>query len=251
MVTGAASGIGRAVAARLASDGAAVIGVDLRPTGLPEERLGDLSDPDQIDRLVEELPEGVDGLCNVAGVPPSAPAWQVLAVNAKSLQRMTEALVPKMSEGGSIVNVASSAGMGWAESVKQLQEFDQVPFRRDELERWAGEKGMETGGRSYVFSKEFVVAWTMRMRWAWRDRAIRMNAVSPGPVETPILPDFVTTLERAPAVMQLMDRPARPEEIAPLIAFLLADESAWLRGCNLPIDGGLTSHLLTEAHGLE
>jgi NAD(P)-dependent dehydrogenase (short-subunit alcohol dehydrogenase family) len=251
VVTGAASGIGRAVARRLGADGANVIGVDLKATGLAEEHRTDLSDPEQIDRLVDHLPDEVDGLCNVAGVPPSAPPWLVLAVNAKGLQRLTEGLVPKMSDGGSIVNVASSAGMGWAGSVDLLREFDAIPFRRDDLEQFAREHLLEPGGRSYVFSKEFVVTWTMTMRWAWRDRGIRMNAVSPGPVDTPILSDFVATLERAPRIMEIMDRPARPDDIAPLIAFLLTDESAWFRGCNLAIDGGLTSHLMAEAHGLD
>ena len=250
VVTGAASGIGRAAAARLGADGARVIGVDLSPTGLEEEHRIDLSDPGQIDRLVEVLPDGIDGLCNVAGVPPSAPPWMVLAVNAKGLQRLTEGLVPRMSDGASIVNVASSAGMGWPESVEQLRLFDDVAFRREELQSFVEEHNLEAGGRSYTFSKEFVVTWTMRMRWAWRDRGIRMNAISPGPVDTPILPDFVATLERAPRVMEIMDRPGRPEDIAPVIVFLLTDEAAWFRGCNLAIDGGLTSHLLAEGHGL-
>lgn len=201
--------------------------------------------------MIGELPPGIDGLCNVAGVPPSSPPWLVLAVNAKGLERLTEGLVPKMSEGASIVNVASSAGMGWADSVDPLREFDQVPFEPGALQRFARERGLEAGGRSYSFSKEFVVVWTMRHRWAWRDRGIRVNAVSPGPVDTPALPDFVATLERAPRVMEIMDRPARPSEIAPAIAFLLSDDSSWIRGAHIAVDGGLTSHLLLERHGLD
>lgn len=251
VVTGAASGIGQATAMRLVDEGASVIAVDVNPTGLTREHRADLSDPDQIDRVVAELPDRIHGLCNVAGMPPSAPPWAVLAVNAKGLQRLTEQLVPKLADGASIVNVASSAGMGWANSVDLLEEFDEIPFHRSALEDFAARHALREGGRSYSFSKEFVMTWTMRKRWEWRERGIRMNAVSPGPVETPILPDFVATLERAPRVMEIMDRPARPEDIAPVIAFLLTDEAAWFRGCNLPIDGGLTSHLLMEAHGLD
>lgn len=251
VVTGAASGIGQATAARLVDEGASVIAVDVKPTGLAREHRADLSDPEQIDRLIDELPAGIHGLCNVAGVPPSSPPWRVLAVNAKGLQRLTENLVPKLTDGASIVNVASSAGMGWPDSIDLLEEFDSIPFQRSALEEFATRHGLEEGGRSYGFSKEFVVVWTMRMRWVWRDRGIRMNAVSPGAVDTPILPDFVATLKRAPQVMELMDRPATPAEIAPVIVFLLTDDAAWFRGCNLPIDGGLTSHLLMEAHGLD
>ncbi|MBW3666978.1 MAG: SDR family NAD(P)-dependent oxidoreductase, partial [Actinobacteria bacterium] len=196
VVTGAASGIGREAARRLAEEGAEVIAVDIRPTGFPRHYSADLSRPEQIDRLVDDLPAGIDGLCNVAGVAPSSPPWLVLAVNAKGLQRLTVGLVPKMSDDGSIVNVASSAGMGWADSVKQIREFDATPFEREHLERFASDHEMTEGGRSYSFSKEVVIAWTMRQRWAWRDRRIRMNAISPGPVDTPILPDFIATLRR-------------------------------------------------------
>lgn len=251
VVTGAASGIGKTTAASLGSEGVVVIGVDVQPTGLAWEHRSDLSDPDQIDELVDELPDGIDGLCNVAGVPPSSPPWLVLAVNAKGMQRLTEGLVPKMSDGAAIVNVASSAGMGWARSVELYREFESLPFSQAALEQFAADHRLDEGGRSYVFSKEFVVLWTMRMRWAWRDRGIRMNAVSPGPVDTQILPDFIETLERAPRIMGLMDRPAIPAEIAPVIVFLLTEEAAWFRGCNLAVDGGLTSHLVLEGHGLE
>lgn len=251
VVTGAASGIGREAASLLIAEGARVIGVDLNPTGLVAEYRVDLSDPGQIDRLIEDLPTGIGGLCNVAGVPPSSPPWLVLAVNAKGLQHLTEGLIPKMADDASIVNVASSAGMGWAGSVDLLRDFDGVPFEREALEKFAIRHGLEGGGRSYSFSKEFVVTWTMRMRWAWRERGIRMNAISPGPVDTPILRDFIETLERAPRVMEIMDRPGRPSDIAPLIVFLLTEGAGWLRGCNLAIDGGLTSHLLMEHHGLE
>lgn len=250
VVTGAASGIGKETAQRLKAEGAQVIPVDIRPTGLAREHLTDLSLPEEIDRLVNDLPSGIDGLCNVAGVPPSSPPWLVLAVNAKGLQHLTERLVPKMAHGASIVNVASSAGMGWADSVDPLREFDGIPFEQGRLARFAADNDLEEGGRSYSFSKEVVLTWTMRQRWAWRERGIRMNAVSPGPVDTPILPDFIATLRRAASVMEVMDRPALPSDIAPVILFLLSDDAGWIRGCNIAVDGGLTSHLLVEQHGL-
>jgi NAD(P)-dependent dehydrogenase (short-subunit alcohol dehydrogenase family) len=77
-----------------------------------------------------------------------------------------------------------------------------------------------------------------------------MNCVSPGPVDTPALRHFIETLGRARRVMDLMDRPGRPEEIAPVVAFLLSEESDWIRGANIPVDGGLTSHLALEQLGM-
>jgi NAD(P)-dependent dehydrogenase (short-subunit alcohol dehydrogenase family) len=91
----------------------------------------------------------------------------------------------------------------------------------------------------------------LQNRWTWRERGIRMNAVSPGPVDTPILKDFLQTLgARAEEDMRVMDRPGRPEDIAPVVAFLLSDASAWIRGANIPVDGGMSSHILCNLHGL-
>ena len=155
----------------------------------------------------------------------------------------------RLGNGGSIVNIASSAGSGWQARLESLKAFDEVPFDPDALRSFAVDHGLLDEGASYFFSKEFVVTWTMRNRWRWRDRGIRVNSVSPGPVDTPALSDFVTTLGRARRIMELMDRPGRPEEIAPVIAFLLSDASAWIRGANIAVDGGMTSHLAMEMAG--
>lgn len=252
IVTGVASGIGNAIAADLGRRGAHVVGVDIQRTDVTDElHLADLSDPDGIDDLVEKLEPGANGLCNVAGVPPSGPPEKVLALNAKGLERLTVGLAPGLAEGASIVNIASSAGAGWANRVDALRNFDQIPFDAGALKQFAIDNGLLEEGASYFFSKEFVVAWTMRNRWRWRERGIRVNSVSPGPVDTPALKDFIETLGRAKRIMELMDRPGQPEEIAPVVAFLLSDESAWIRGTNIPVDGGMTSHLAMEHHGLD
>ena len=142
------------------------------------------------------------------------------------------------------------AGISWAAAVDQINEFDTVGW--DDVEAFLAKHQLDRDARSYFFSKELVVVWTMRSRWSWRDRGIRMNSVSPGPVETPILPDFIETLgERAQESIRVMDRFGRPDDIAPVIAFLLSEESAWFRGNNLTPDGGMSNHLLVKMLGLE
>ena len=252
IVTGVASGIGRAIALDLGNRGARVVGVDIRDSDVVDElHQADLSSPADIDYLVAAVEPGADGLCNVAGVPPSGSPDEVLALNAKGLERLTMGLAPGLADGASIVNIASSAGSRWADRVEALRDFDEVPFEPAALRRFATDHDLLEEGASYFFSKEFVVTWTMRNRWRWRDRGIRVNSVSPGPVDTPALQDFIDTLGRAKRMMELMDRPGRPEEIAPVVAFLLSEESGWIRGSNIAVDGGMTSHLAMEHHGLD
>lgn len=251
IVTGAASGIGRETAAELKRQGAVVIGVDRNPSDEVDEFFKtDLSDSSLIDALVDEIPSGANGLCNIAGLPPTAPAPLVLRVNAKGLQRFTEGVVPKLAEGASIVNVASLAGNRWRESVELIREFEEVDF--DEVAAFADRHDMDEGARSYFFSKEVVVVWTLQNRWTWRDRGIRMNAVSPGPIDTPIYDDFVETLgDRATEATRVMDRVGLPTDVAPVIAFMVSDASAWIRGTDVAVDGGMSSHYLAKAYGLD
>lgn len=251
IVTGAASGIGARTCAVLKTQGATVIGVDRNPAaGVAQFFEADLSDPSSIDTLVAALPAGAHGLANIAGVPPTAPAETVLKVNLYGLQRLTLGLIPKLADGASIANLASLAGFGWPNALPQIKaalalglEDDIAGFvAAEELER-------AEGGRSYFLSKEALIVWTMQNRWSWRDRGITMNCVSPGPVETPILGDFIQTLgARAEEDMKVMDRPGHPDDVAPVVSFVLGDGAKWVRGANLTVDGGMSSHILSNIH---
>lgn len=98
--------------------------------------------------------------------------------------------------------------------------------------------------RSYFFSKEALIAWTIANRWTWRERSIRINAVSPEPIETPILGDFLATLgDRAVEDMRL--RGPVSWDIAPAVLFLLGGGSKWITGANVAVDGGY-SHMFSE-----
>jgi len=251
IVTGCASGIGAETTALLQSKGAKVIGVDRNPADNADAFYkADLSDPESIQDLVGKLPDGANGLANIAGLPPTAPPELVIRVNLLGLQMLTTGLVPKLADGASIANLASLAGFAWAQSLEQIKAAATLSF--DTVGAFIDEQGItRESGRSYFFSKEALIVWTLKNRWTWRDRNIRMNCVSPGPVETPILKDFIETLgERAEEDMKIMDRPGRPEDVAPVISFLMSDESAWFRGANLTVDGGMSSHILEQANGL-
>ncbi len=252
VVTGSASGIGKETARLCTAQGATVLGVDLTKSfdHVEEFYRADLSDGPTIDALVDVLPDGIDGIANIAGLAPTAPAAKVLAVNLVGLKHFTRAMIPKLNDGASIVNLASLAGFGWAQAIEAIRASETLDFAGidDFVTKWA--VGSD-GGRSYFFSKEALLTWTMQNRWTWRERGIRMNAVSPGPVETPILKDFVETLgARAEEDFRVMDRPGTPQDIAPVVAFLLSDMTTWLRGTNIHTDGGMASNILCDMHGL-
>jgi NAD(P)-dependent dehydrogenase (short-subunit alcohol dehydrogenase family) len=252
VVTGAASGIGAETAKTLKAQGATVIGIDLNEPveGTDQFIKGDLSDPASIEAVVAEVPQGLDGLCNIAGLPPTKDRVAVLKVNFFGLRHLTELIIDKLNDNASIVNVASLAGLGWPQALEQVQKGLALRDFKAIEEFCDNSDIMSQGGRSYFFTKEMLIVWTMMNRWTWRDRGIRMNCLSPGPVETPILPDFLETLgERAEEDMKIMDRPGRPDDIAPVVAFLCGDGSVWIRGANIPVDGGMFQHVMCEMHG--
>lgn len=237
MVTGAASGIGLATAALLTCEGADVITVDI--AGEPPLERCDLSRPSDIDALVERLKGPIHGLCNVAGLPGNHASEQVMAVNFLGLRHLTEALLPRLPDGGAVVNVASAAGSGWRDRLDLSRELIATPDFDAGLD-WCRAQAMD-GPDAYNFSKEAVIVYTMAASTAQRARGISVNSVSPGAVETPILADFYATMDSA-LLDQLRDyaggRNGRPEEIAPAIAFLLGDDARWVNGTDLMVDGG-------------
>jgi len=244
VVTGCSSGIGAKTCELLKQQGAIVIGVDRNTTSLNVDEFfqADLSDPKSIDALIAALPAGTDGLLNVAGLPPTSGAVSVVQVNLLGLKRLTLGYVDKLADGAAIVNVASLAALGWQDAIPAIKAVDKITNFED-TETFCNKHNIDDA-RSYFFTKEALVVWTMQNRWTWRNRGIRMNCVSPGPVETPILKDFLETLgERAAEDMKVMDRAGTPEDIAPVIIFLASGDSAWIRGTNIACDGGMFNHV--------
>ena len=179
VVTGAASGIGAKTAKLLKKQGAKVIGLDRESNVeyVDQYIKLDLLDKSTIETAIEKI-DRIDGLCNIAGLPPTFDRKSVMTVNFVALRFLTEGLLNKMNHGWSIVNVASLAGIGWPQSVEAIKDT-LVNVNFDNVEEYCDKYDVE-GPRSYFFSKEALLIWTMQNRWTWRDRGIRMNCVSPG-----------------------------------------------------------------------
>jgi NAD(P)-dependent dehydrogenase (short-subunit alcohol dehydrogenase family) len=253
LVTGVASGIGARTAELAAQMGADVIGVDRRaPATFSGSFIeADLGSPQGVEALVARLPPRLDALANVAGVSGSAGAVLTLAVNFYGLRALTEAVAPRLREGGAVVNVASIAGFGWRANLQRTRDLVGVQGFPD-VAAIVREFGIadEAG---YPVSKEALLLWTFRAAHLplFRARGIRVNAVSPGPVETPILQEFRTVLgdARVDSDIARVGRAGTAPDIAPAILFLCSDGARWINGANLPVDGGLEASVTAEAMG--
>ena len=244
VITGACSGIGAEVARLARAGGATVVGIDRNPPALTLDHFiqADLGEPAAIDAAVAQLPPRVDALCNIAGVPGTADGALVARVNYLGLRHLSERVLERMPAGGAIVNIASALGADWQQRLETHRELANVGGF-DQGQAWLREHPVprET---CYQYFKEALLVWTFVQSQRWfLERSVRMNCVSPGPVFTPILGDFVTMLGQqfVERNAQRMKRPAYADEVAPVVAFLMADASRWVSGVNIPVDGGLMS----------
>jgi len=237
VVTGAASGIGRATCEALAREGRAFIGVDVRAAE-SDLLLCDLTDADTIARLIERLPPQLGGLVNCAGLPGTHRPDRVLAVNLLAPRRLADGLAERIARGGAIINVASVAA--WR-SDRSDQDVAEVLGATDAgaLE-WLSTTGLD-GPATYDFSKKALQAMTLLHCARWLPRGVRCVSVSPGPTVTPILADFEASMgaDRIRASAELVGGHARPEDVAAIIAFLAGPAARWINGIDLRADGGL------------
>jgi NAD(P)-dependent dehydrogenase (short-subunit alcohol dehydrogenase family) len=243
IITGSASGIGRAIAMRFAAEGAVVIVADVnvegadvtvdaiaKANGRAHAVAVDLRDPTDIKRAVGDVlaEHGrIDVLCNNAGVmdalrPPlevSLELWElVMAVNATAPFLLTQAVLPGMiAQGsGSIVNIASIAGI-------------------------AGGRA----GTAYTVSKHALVGLTRSVAFTHLEDGIRCNAICPGGITTGIASrddprdDFGAVRYRLAHAMK--PRHGDPAEIAKAAVFLASDEASFVNGVIMPVDGGWTA----------
>jgi NAD(P)-dependent dehydrogenase (short-subunit alcohol dehydrogenase family) len=253
VITGVSSGIGARTAELALQQGADVIGIDVRtPTASLSSFIeADLSSQAGIEEIASHLPPRFDALCNVAGVSGVIGAAKTLAINFYGLRALSYAVAPLLREGGAVVNVASIAGYGWranldrAKALVDAKDFPKAP-------NVAGNYSV-ADTEAYPVSKEALLLWTQRAAHEapFKSRGIRVNAVSPGPVATPILGEFRMMFgdARVDGDISAVGRAATASDIAPAILFLCSDGARWINGANLPVDGGLEAVVNAGALG--
>lgn len=230
IVTGGAGGIGEAICRRLATEGALVRVVDMNSSAaetLAHEIGGtahvvDLTDPAAIHAFADDIaPGGIHLLCNNAGLMRrgslmelTSEDWQAsFAVNVNALFHMCQAVIPQMQTqgGGAIVNTASQWGLHPA-----------------------------PGHIAYNTTKAAVVAFTQNLARDYAPDNIRVNAVAPGEVRTPMLESNLARSGRSLDDLNRLvpyGRIGEPEEIAALVAFLASNEAGYLCGSVVEITG--------------
>lgn len=242
IVTGGAGDLGRAVAGRLAAEGAAVLVVDVDESGLQDTAdvirgnggtaqrfVADVTNPASVQRYVDEaarLGRGtVDAFFNNAGIERSVTPIdaydesvfdKVIAVNVRGVFLGLRYVAPRMSYGGAIVNTSSVAGL--------------VGF---------------PGGAAYVASKHAVIGLTRVAALDLAPRGVRVNAISPGPLEGRMMTSLEDQMGLDNARSALLSgvplgRYGTPGGLASTVAFLLSDEANFATGATFVIDGGQT-----------
>jgi NAD(P)-dependent dehydrogenase (short-subunit alcohol dehydrogenase family) len=252
LVTGCASGIGRAAASLLRSLGASVHGLDVRPVDLPLDTFTtlDLRDPAGIETFAQSMDAPVDALLNCAGLAPGRPELDLFRVNFAGTRLLTERLLARMPRGSAVVNVASVGGIAWASNLVLLRDLAATPSFDEAVALFEAQPDQFT--RAYSLSKEAIVVWTMIASAKTIARGVRMNAISPGAVATPMLAEIEqsTPTQAIDAMARQIGRRSNPEEQAWPLAFLASDAASYVNGAVLPVDGGFqAAHSLAIGTG--
>jgi NAD(P)-dependent dehydrogenase (short-subunit alcohol dehydrogenase family) len=248
VVVGAGSGIGAATAAYFHGCGDHVLAVDRVEQDVPAAEYAqvDLRDPEGVEALLARMGSGWDVLAHVAGVPGTLPDDDVLTINYLGFRLMAEGMLPLFREGGSIVGVASIAGLAWTQRVELLAGLLECTTAADVVQ-W--QSAQDPNYPAYSTSKEALILFAKRLATtAWSQFGVRVNTVSPGPVETPILRDFEQAMgkDMLDIARSTVGRHATVIDIAPVIGFLASSEASWVVGQDIQVDGGFANSMMTS-----
>jgi len=240
-LTGGSSGIGAATLARLEALGCDVFVLDRVAPQSPRARhiACDLTDEASIEQALMQLPDKLSSLINVAGVATLPDERLTVAINFLALRMMTERVLPRIARGGSVVNVASSAGWKWRDFIDQLRGLMDTADFASGMD-WLTNNAALWQEAPYHFSKRCAAAYTYRAVQLGLEFGVRVNCVNPGTTQTALSADFRELVgdKLYDWGVEQIGRPAEPSDIAEVIEFLSIGDCGWLNGQELAVDGG-------------
>jgi NAD(P)-dependent dehydrogenase (short-subunit alcohol dehydrogenase family) len=243
VVTGSASGLGAALCRRLAADGRRVVGVDRRDAEI-EADLGTPEGRELAVRAAAGAADGVlDGLVSCAGLGPYEEARAITRVNFFGAVAVLDGLLPALARGRDPAAVAISS-VGAVFDALLVPAYLAACHAGDEKRALEIIEGRD-GNTAYINAKRALVGAVKRRAGDWGARGVRLNAVAPGKMETPMLARLLADAAHAPAVRALavpLGRAGSADEVAGAVAFLLSPDARYVHGHVLFADGG--SHAL-------
>jgi NAD(P)-dependent dehydrogenase (short-subunit alcohol dehydrogenase family) len=225
VVTGAASGLGLAIARAVEAEGAIVTALDRDPAPFAGSHACDVSDEAAVAAALAHLP-GIDALVNAAGVPLRQPVDdtdmadydRLMAVNLRGLFLVSKLALPRMkARGGAILHFSSCVGV--------------------------------TGARNraaYSASKGAIIALTRSMALDYAPDGIRVNCLCPGFVDTPLLARMPPERRARLAATHPLGRIGTVDDVTPMALLLLSDQAAWITGQAIGVDGGFSAGHLED-----
>jgi len=244
-ITGVASGLGRALADRMETSGDRVIGVD-RAGGEIDADLGSEAGREHaVAEIIGRAADRLDGLVLAAGVGPYRTAEEIARVNFFGAISLLDALLPALARGEqpAAVAVASIGGFFSANCVGALMD---ACDEEDEGQALASCAGIG-GSQAYSSVKRALVRAVRRRAPEWGAAGVRLNALAPGSIDTPMLDGVLANETTGPQTRALpipLGRFGAPEEVAGTVAFLLGPDSTYVHGSVLVADGGALAAVL-------
>lgn len=262
VITGAASGMARSATELLLELGADVYAIDKNPIDLPVKKAyqADLSNKEEIDKVIKDLPSKIDALFLCHGIA-AFPGKELLVqkVNFYSQKYITEQLLDRISDHGSITYISSVGGFGWQQVYKQAVELIDISTWDEAMEWYA--KHPELIQSAYVFAKQCLLSYVTYkcMSEEFISRKIRINAINPGDTTTGLTDDFNKStspngdaLEGAKMIENIFLKswngyPAEPKDMGYPMVVIGSDICSYMSGQLIYIDYGLTSSWTSQA----
>lgn len=262
VISGAASGMSKSATELLLELGAKVYAIDINPIDLPVTKKiqADLSKKEEIDRVIEELPEKIDALFLCHGIASfKGKELLVQKVNFYGQKYMTEKLLDRITDHGSVTYISSVGGFGWQQIYSKAVELINIPTWEEAMEWY--DKNQDIYQNAYVFAKQCLLSYVTYkcMDKSFIERKIRINAINPGDTTTGLTDDFNKSTsptgdkeEGAKIIENIFLKSwngyaAEPKDMGYPMVVIGSDICSYMSGQLIYIDYGLTSSWTSAA----